>query len=315
MMRIVFAGTPKFAADHLEALLRAPGIQIVGVVTQPDKPGKRGKNPIPSPVKTLAVEHRLPLYQPERLRKADLASLTFDLLIVVAYGQILRADLLSMPLIAPINVHASLLPRWRGAAPIQHAILAGDQETGVSIMRMDEGLDTGPIIATARCRIASDETSGSLFEKLSGIGTAALLRAIKTISERGLTVETQSDEGICYASKITKQAGQINWSENCEIIARQIRAFSPSPVAFSFLNDKRVRVFDTEILPPTNSNEQNIVPGTIIEKTRSGLIVECGNGPICITALQLPTGKGTVLRGAAIKNVQSSILDPGQRFQ
>lgn len=147
-MRIVFAGTPKFAADHLEALLRAPGIQIVGVVTQPDKPGKRGKNPIPSPVKTLAVEHRLPLYQPERLRKADLASLTFDLLIVVAYGQILRADLLSMPLIAPINVHASLLPRWRGAAPIQHAILAGDQETGVSIMRMDEGLDTGPIIAT-----------------------------------------------------------------------------------------------------------------------------------------------------------------------
>ena len=315
MMRIVFAGTPEFAAAHLKALLEAPDVQIVGVVTQPDKPGKRGKSPIASPVKNLALEHRLPLFQPNRLRNTDLESLTFDLLVVVAFGQILKADLLAMPLIAPINVHASLLPRWRGAAPIQHAILAGDQETGISIMRMDEGLDTGPIVATARCHIAPDETSGSLFDKLSGIGATVLLQAIQKISAQGLIHKSQSDEGICYASKITKQDGQIDWSENCEIIARKIRAFSPSPVTFSFLRDKRIRFFEAEFLPSNRGKEHNILPGTIIEKTRSGLIVECGNGPVCITALQLPTGKGTILRGAAIKNVQSSILDPGQCFQ
>lgn len=315
MMRIVFAGTPEFAADHLKALLQEPTIEIVGVVTQPDKPGKRGKNPIASPVKTLALEYDRPVFQPKRLRQTDLESLTFDLLVVVAYGQILNSDLLAMPRIAPINVHASLLPRWRGAAPIQHAILAGDQETGISIMRMDAGLDTGPIIATTRCNIDPDETSDSLFTKLSKIGTVALLQSIESIRETGLMVEPQSDEGICYASKITKSAAKIDWSEDREIIAQKIRAFLPSPIAFSFLGDKRFRFFESDVLPTISDNKKDTLPGTIIDKTKSGLVVECGNGPLCITALQLPTGKGTILRGAAIRNVQSSIIDPGQCFE
>ena len=314
-MRIVFAGTPEFAADHLKALVEQHDLDIVGVVTQPDKPGKRGKRPIPSAVKTLALDQGLPIYQPKRLRKSDLASLTFDLLIVVAYGQILKPEVLAMPSIAPINVHASLLPRWRGAAPIQHAILAGDQETGVSIMEMEQGLDTGPVILMNRCAIDPDETGGSLFQKLSRLGAKTLIDVIKGIGRDGISSTPQMGAGITYAGKISKQAAKIDWTDNCTVILRKIRAFLPDPVAFSFIGDQRFRFFSAESFSGVPPDPVNRRIGTIIERTRSGLVVQCGDGQLCITGLQLPTGKGTILQGAAIKNIQSSVIDVGQCFQ
>lgn len=311
-MRIIFAGTPQFAADHLSALCDHLSCEVLAVITQPDKPGKRGKKPIPSPVKALAVERGLPVLQPHRLTAGDLSHFDFDLLIVVAYGQILKPAVLAQPKIAALNVHASSLPRWRGAAPIQRAILAGDTSTGICLMAMDAGLDTGPILAHFPCLIASDETSGSLQAKLSIIGCDALPKAIDSIAAHGIQAKPQPEQGVTYADKIEKTEAKIDWSKAATTICQQILGLSPDPVAYTLIGDQRLRCHHA-VVAATEANDA--IPGTVLEKTKSGLRVQCGVGQIWITQLQLPTGKGTLVSGADLANARISGLMPGTLFQ
>jgi methionyl-tRNA formyltransferase len=316
MIRILFAGTPAFAVEHLRAMVEHPGTEVVGVVTQPDRPGKRGKTLIASPVKQYALAHQLTVLQPPRLRAKHLQGIAFDLLVTVAYGQILKPEVLALPRIGPINVHASLLPRWRGAAPVQRAILAGDQTSGVTIMKMAEGLDTGPIISIRPCTIDPDETSGSLFEKLAGVGCEALVTAIETITKTGLVADPQPEAGICYADKILKTEAKIDWSMSSERICRQIRAFVPEPVAFTTQGGTRFRCYGAKVAASSlNAPETTTAPGTILEKSKAGIRVQCGVGQLYITQLQAPTGKGTIVRGSDLKNLQTTLLDPGERFE
>jgi methionyl-tRNA formyltransferase len=312
MMRVLFAGTPEFAVEHLQGLIEHPDIDVVAVVTQPDRPGKRGKNLFASPVKHRALEGGLTVLQPTRLMATHLTGLSFDLLIVVAYGQILKPEVLALPHIGPINVHASLLPRWRGAAPVQRAILAGDQTTGVTIMKMAEGLDTGPIISVRSCSISSDETSASLFTKLAGLGREALLQSIETIAQTGLVADPQPEAGVTYAHKILKAEAKIDWSASAAVISRHIRAFVPDPVAFTTQGETRFRCYGAAVAP---SQPNVVAPGTILERSKTGICVQCGDGQLYITQLQSPTGKGTIVQGANLKNLQTKLLDPGERFE
>ena len=316
MMRVLFAGTPEFAVEHLRGLIEHPDIEVVAVVTQPDRPGKRGKKLIASPVKHHALMEGLTVLQPARLQTKHLAGFSFDLLIVVAYGQILKPEVLALPRIGPINVHASLLPRWRGAAPVQRAILAGDQTTGVTIMKMAEGLDTGPIISVRSCAIDTNETSDSLFSKLACLGQEALLHAVETIARTGLVADPQPAAGVTYAHKILKTEAKIDWSMSSALICRHIRAFVPDPVAFTTQGETRFRCYGAEVA----SSELNCAaptpePGTILERSKTGIRVQCGDGQLYITQLQSPTGKGTIVQGADLKNLQTALLDPGERFE
>lgn len=316
MMRVVFAGTPEFAVEHLQALIEHPQIEVVAVVTQPDRPGKRGKKLIASPVKHCALKAGLNLVQPTRLKAKHLMDYAFDLLIVVAFGQILRPEVLTLPRIGPINVHASLLPRWRGAAPVQRAILAGDQTTGVTIMKMAEGLDTGPIISVRSCAISPDETSSTLFTKLARLGREALLHTVETLAKSDLVAEPQPEAGVTYAHKILKAEAQIDWSLSSALISRHIRAFVPEPVAFTTQGATRFRCYGAKLAPPQpNDAVQPPAPGTILERSKAGIRVQCGDGQLYITQLQSPTGKGTIVQGANLKNLQTSLLDPGERFE
>lgn len=311
-MRIVFAGTPAFAADHLAALIDYPEANILAVITQPDRPGKRGKRLTPSPVKELAQSHGLTLLQPPRLQAKDLAAFDIDLLIVVAYGQILSPKVLAQPKIAALNVHASDLPRWRGAAPVQRAILAGDRETAISLMIMEAGLDTGPVVTKTTCSISDDDTSGSLFTKLAAIGCETLIETLETIRTSGLKSVDQSTTGITYAHKIEKSEAKINWMQHADYIGRQIRALAPDPVAFMGFGDLRIRCHHAAVADPVLVEA---APGTILEKSKLGLRIQCGVGQLWITHLQLPTGKGTVVSGAALANAQISGITPGARCQ
>ncbi|MDB2328640.1 methionyl-tRNA formyltransferase [Pseudomonadales bacterium] len=316
MMRVLFAGTPEFAVEHLNGLIAHPDISVVAVVTQPDRPGKRGKKLIASPVKHCALEAGLTVLQPTRLQAKHLTGFSFDLLIVVAYGQILKPEVLVLPRIGPINVHASLLPRWRGAAPVQRAILAGDQTTGVTIMKMAEGLDTGPIISVQPCNISSNETSDSLFKKLASLGREALLHAVETIAETGLVAKPQPESGVTYAHKILKAEAKIDWSMNSTLICQHIRAFVPDPVAFTNQGETRFRCYGAEVAPSQPDNATPTpAPGTIVERSKTGIRVQCGEGQLYITQLQSPTGKGTIVQGSNLKNLQTKLLDPGERFE
>ena len=215
MMRVLFAGTPAFAVEHLQGLIAHPDIDVVAVVTQPDRPGKRGKTLMASPVKRCALQENLTLLQPKRLQAKHLVGFSFDLLIVVAYGQILKPDVLALPRIAPINVHASLLPRWRGAAPVQRAILAGDQTTGVTIMKMAEGLDTGPIIRVQSCAIDASETSDTLFTKLACLGRETLLQAVETIAEDwfGCRATTGNRRDLCAQNFKSRRKNRLVYEQ------------------------------------------------------------------------------------------------------
>jgi len=316
MMRVLFAGTPAFAVEHLQGLIAHPDIDVVAVVTQPDRPGKRGKTLIASPVKRCALQENLTLLQPKRLQAKHLVGFSFDLLIVVAYGQILKPDVLALPRIAPINVHASLLPRWRGAAPVQRAILAGDQTTGVTIMKMAEGLDTGPIIRVQSCAIDASETSDTLFTKLACLGRETLLQAVETIAETGLVAEPQPETGVTYAHKILKADAKINWSMSSAHICQHIRAFVPDPIAFTMQGETRFRCYDAVVAPQQlNNAAPPPAPGTILERSKAGIRVQCGEGQLYITQLQSPTGKGSIVQGSNLKNLQTTLLDPGERFE
>jgi methionyl-tRNA formyltransferase len=287
-LRIVFAGTPQFAAEHLKALLDSPH-QIVAVYSQPDRPAGRGQKLAASPVKQLAVLHQIPVLQPQTLRdpaaQAELAALAPDLLVVVAYGLILPQAVLDIPRLGCINSHASLLPRWRGAAPIQRAIEAGDPESGVTVMQMEAGLDTGPMLLKVRTPIAADDTGGSLHDRLAGLGPQAVIQAIAGLAAGTLMGEVQDDSLATYAHKLNKDEARLDWTRPAVELERLIRAFHPWPICHSTLNGEALKVHAAEL------GEGSGAPGSLLAADKQGLTVACGQGALRLTRLQLPGGK------------------------
>ncbi|MEX5341186.1 methionyl-tRNA formyltransferase [Pseudomonas sp. I2] len=287
-MRIVFAGTPEFAAEHLNALLDSP-YDVVAVYTQPDRPAGRGQKLMPSPVKQLAMAHDIPVFQPPTLRsaeaQAELAALAPDLMVVVAYGLILPQAVLDIPRLGCINSHASLLPRWRGAAPIQRAVEAGDAESGVTVMRMEAGLDTGPMLLKVVTPIGAEDTGGSLHDRLAEMGPPAVVQAIAGLADGSLQGEVQDDALATYAHKLNKDEARIDWSRPAVELERLIRAFNPWPVCHSTLDGESVKVLAATLSTGTGT------PGEILSASKDGLVVACGEQALCLTRLQLPGGK------------------------
>ena len=286
-MKVIFAGTPDFAAAHLQALIDSPQHSVIAVYTQPDRPAGRGKKLRASPVKELAIAHDLPVYQPQSLKDPEqqqiLADLEADIMVVVAYGLILPQAVLDIPKQGCINVHGSILPRWRGAAPIQRAIEAGDEETGVTIMQMDAGLDTGAMLSVARCQIESTDNSASLFKKLEGLGADALLSTLENIQDGKALGVAQDESQSNYAAKISKQEALIDWSKPAAVLDRQIRAFNPFPAAYTLLGDLRIKVWQAEPV-----DEAGQVPGQIVRADNGGILVSCGQQSLLLTQIQLP---------------------------
>jgi len=299
-LKVVFAGTPDFAAQHLQGLIDSPH-QIVAVMSQPDRPAGRGKRLQPSPVKAVALEAELPIWQPASLKNADseatLSEYDADLLVVVAYGLILPAAILSIPRLGCLNVHASLLPRWRGAAPVQRAIEAGDTETGVSIMAMEPGLDTGPVLLTRTLPISTDHTSGTLLNDLAQLGIAALIDSLENIHTLLATAAPQDDSQATYAHKISKQEGALDWSAPADALARRVRAFHPAPGCYTHLGGDRLKVLSAHAVDASDEGRS----GEIIAADEHGIRVGCGEGQLVITEAQLPGAKAqsvaTLLRG------------------
>jgi methionyl-tRNA formyltransferase len=292
-LRLIFAGTPDFAVPCLAALLDA-GHEVAGVYTQPDRPAGRGRKLQMSPVKTLALARGLAVYQPESLKRdpravEQLQALGADLMVVVAYGLLLPVSVLESPRFGCVNVHASLLPRWRGAAPIQRAILAGDAETGVCIMRMEAGLDTGPVYHRIATPIAPSETGGTLHDRLAELGARALVAALPGIADGSLTPAPQDDARATYAHKLTKEEATVDWSLPAIAIERQVRAFDPWPVAQTTLEGATLRLWSVEA-QSAHDAEGSGVPGTVVVADRAGIRVATGSGHLCITRLQ-PAGK------------------------
>lgn len=287
-LRLVFAGTPEFAAEHLKALLDSPH-QIVAVYTQPDRPAGRGQKLMPSPVKQLAVEHDIPVLQPPTLRdpaaQAELKALRADLMVVVAYGLILPQVVLDTPRLGCINSHASLLPRWRGAAPIQRAVQAGDAESGVTVMQMEAGLDTGPMLLKVTTPIAASDTGGSLHDRLAQLGPQAVLQAVEGLAAGTLQGEVQDDALANYAHKLNKDEARIDWSRPAVELERLVRAFNPWPICHSSLDGEPLKVLAATL------GEGKGVPGQILAASKDGLTVACGEGALLLTRLQLPGGK------------------------
>jgi len=310
-LKILFAGTPVFAASHLSGLLNL-GVNIVGVITQPDKPGKRGKKPIPSEVKKLALQHELPLIQPEKLKVSDLERFDADLLIVVAYGQILRQSVLDYPKHGCINVHGSLLPRWRGAAPIQRAILEGDSETGICIIQMDKGLDTGNILARRVQKLDQKLCSADLIKSMPELGVKALAEVLDQISKNTLSPIVQTEDGACYAHKIEKKEANCPWQLSNVQIHRMIRAFNPEPICFTYLTDLRVKIYEASLHFDSSAMGE---PGEILDVSKKGILVACGEGSILLKRIQLPLGKGSILNGSDILNARSDLVFVGATFR
>lgn len=299
-MRIVFAGTPEFAAESLAALLASPH-QVIAVLTQPDRPAGRGRALQPSPVKALAVQHGIPVLQPETLKgteiRDELAALAADVMVVVAYGLIIPRDVLALPRLGCINVHGSLLPRWRGAAPIQRAIAAGDDETGVGIMQMEAGLDTGPVLLEVRTPITPEDTGGSLHDRLAGLGAQALVQALADLESLQNKALSQPEVGITYAHKLTKEEAQLDWNKSAAELALQVRAFNPWPVSWVPRPEGPMRVWAATAANGTGQ------PGSVLAVSAAGIEVACGQGSLLLTQIQLPGKKSLpvadLLRGHA----------------
>lgn len=285
--KMYYAGTPIFACTALEALLNHEDYEILGVFTQPDRPSGRGQKLSPSPVKELALKYDVPVYQPEKLNDPSIleALPPADLIVVCAYGLLLPQWFLDFPKYGCINIHASLLPRWRGASPIQRAIEAGDLETGVGIMQMEKGLDTGAVWLEKRLPIF-DNNAQELHDRLQILGTEALLEAIPLILSGNHQPVIQSTEGITYAQKLNKAEAQIKWSESAEIIARKIRAFNPYPVCFGQIGEQTYRIFSAEALSEISQEAF----GTVIKHDKTGIYVQTGQGILKINFIQ-PAGK------------------------
>jgi methionyl-tRNA formyltransferase len=317
-MRVIFAGTPEFARVALERL-HAAGFEIPLVLTQPDRPAGRGMKLQPSPVKQFALAHGLPLAQPRSLRldgkypedaaaaRDAIAAARADVMVVAAYGLILPAWTLAAPRLGCLNIHASLLPRWRGAAPIHRAIEAGDRETGVTIMQMDEGLDTGDMLLVERVAIAADETTASLHDKLAALGGRLVVEALELAACGGLRPVPQPAEGVTYAHKIEKAEAAIDWSQPADAIERRIRAFDPFPGATAQLGDESLKVWRARAVM---QGRGSVAPGTIVAVDEHGIGVACGQGRLEVTQLQRAGGK----RLAADAFLRGLPLAPGQRF-
>ncbi len=318
-LRVVFAGTPDFAASSLQALIEHKDLnqyQLVGVYTQPDRPAGRGQKLVQSPVKQLAVEHGIPVYQPINFKQDDdkkvLAELNADIMIVAAYGIILPKDILDTPKMGCINVHASLLPRWRGAAPIHRAIIAGDQQTGITIMQMDVGLDTGDMLLKAHCEIGSTETYASLHDKLAKLGGIALIDAIEKLKTSEITPEPQDEANTCYAAKLTKQEGNLDWSQTAALLERQVRALSPWPAAYSFSQAGSMKIHAAVAV--TASFASTIVsPGTILRSDKEGVLVAAGEEALLISELQFAGGKRLKVQDA-LNGKHKTALEVGKQF-
>ncbi|MFT5421646.1 MAG: methionyl-tRNA formyltransferase [Candidatus Endobugula sp.] len=310
-LKIIFAGTPPFAAHHLQALMDSEH-QVVAVYTQPDRPSGRGKKLTASPVKTLAHHHRLAVEQPVSLKEIPaqqvLASYHADVMVVVAYGLLLPQAVLDIPACGCLNVHASLLPRWRGAAPIQRAVESGDKTSGVTIMQMDKGLDTGDMLFTLSCDIDATETSASLHDKLMLLGAPALLDVLQKLPSKTLPAKKQNNDLACYAAKITKQEAEINWLEPAEKIVKKIQAFNPYPIAYTWLESERIKIHSAEVEISTIKK----MPGEIINVIENGLIIACGENQVRVNKLQIPNKKAMTVK--ELLNGYADRFSVGQKF-
>lgn len=287
-LKIIFAGTPDFAARHLDALL-ASEHQVVGVFTQPDRPAGRGNKLTPSPVKLLAQAHDIPVFQPKSLKPEEnqhlVADLQADIMVVVAYGLILPKAVLAMPRLGCINVHGSLLPRWRGAAPIQRSLWAGDTETGVTIMQMDVGLDTGDMLHKLSCPITAEDTSASLYEKLAQLGPQGMLLTLDLLASGNARPEVQDEALASYAEKLSKEEARLDWSLTAAQLERCIRAFNPWPMSYFMIEEQPVKVWQASVLP-----HQNKQPGEIVHADKQGIQIATADGVLNLVSLQ-PAGK------------------------
>ena len=285
-MRIVFMGTPDFSVPALEALVKG-GHQVIAAVTQPDKPKGRGKAVLMTPVKEKALEMGIPVYQPVKVREPEfvktLADLAPDVIVVVAFGQILPKSILEIPRYGCVNIHASLLPKYRGAAPIQWAVIDGEKETGVTTMFMNEGLDTGDMLEKEVVPLDPKETGGSLHDKLSAVGGRLILSTLKGLEDGTLKGTPQTDEGSCYAKMLKKSLGDIDWTMDGAAIERLIRGLNPWPSAYTSLHGKTLKIWDADV----TDREYGVEPGTVAEVSKDQLIIQTGKGSLSVRSLQL----------------------------
>jgi len=311
-LKVIFAGTPEFAAEALQALLHSRH-QVIAVYSQPDRPAGRGRKLTPSPVKQLALTHNIDVYQPPTLKDAEaqqqLEALAADVMVVVAYGLLLPASVLQAPRLGCINIHASLLPRWRGAAPIQRAILAGDAETGVTIMQMDEGLDTGAMLLKRSCPIERDDTAQSLHDRLAELGALAAIEVLDQLSEGSAKAEVQHDSLSCYAAKLSKAEARIDWHRPAIEIERLVHAFNPWPVAQTEFGEQMLRIWQARALDAALTD---LPPGSVIKSDKQGLDVATGEGVLRIEQAQLPGGKALAI--ADLLNSRQELKQPGLRL-
>ncbi|EMH3446345.1 methionyl-tRNA formyltransferase [Vibrio harveyi] len=310
-LRIVFAGTPDFAARHLAALLSSEH-EVIAVYTQPDRPAGRGKKLTASPVKTIALEHDIPVYQPENFKsdeaKQELADLNADIMVVVAYGLLLPQVVLDTPKLGCINVHGSILPRWRGAAPIQRSIWAGDAETGVTIMQMDIGLDTGDMLKIATLPIEASDTSASMYEKLAGLGPDALIDCLADIATGKAEPVKQDDELANYAKKLSKEEARIDWNDDAAHIERCVRAFNPWPMSHFETAENSIKVWESRVADQTSDKPA----GTILQADKTGIYVATGNGVLVLEQLQVPGKKAMSVQD--ILNSRASWFEVGTQL-
>ncbi|PTA48592.1 methionyl-tRNA formyltransferase [Shewanella morhuae] len=310
-LNIIFAGTPDFAARHLQALLDSHH-NVIGVYTQPDRPAGRGKKLTASPVKELAIANNIPVYQPGSLRKEpaqqQLAELNADIMVVVAYGLILPKVVLDTPRLGCINVHGSILPRWRGAAPIQRALWAGDTETGVTVMQMDVGLDTGDMLLKTYLPIEDSDTSASLYEKLAEQGPVALLQALEGLANGTLTAEKQDEALANYAEKLSKEEARLDWNKSAKQLWQEVRAFNPWPVSYFEHQGNTIKVWQTQVSETTST----AAPGTIISASKKGIDIATADGVLTLLSMQLPGKKP--LSVADILNARGEWFSPNTRL-